>query len=129
MAATTRLVLYKSNGPNKDGKFPVKVRVIYNRFVKRFRTGVSLLEEDYLALHLKKSLKKDFKYLNYCLEKADQIIEDLGDNFTWIEFKTRFYNKSTNSTQSGGNNDLLGYLSKKVKELQAAGKISTKKTY
>jgi len=90
MAATTKLVLYKSNGPNKDGKFPVKVRVIYNRFVKRFRTGVSLLEEDYLALHLKKSLKKDFKYLNYCIEKADEIIEELGQDFSWNEFKRRF---------------------------------------
>lgn len=128
MNKSTKIVLFRDKGTNKEGKYPVKIRVISERRDRYFRTGVYIFEQDFPVLHQKKALKEDFKYLNYCLEKADKIIKDLGYNFSWTEFKKRFYNKES-ATSKDQTNDLLGYLTEKEKKLRKAGKIKTARTY
>lgn len=128
MTATVKLILYTNKGTNKAGKYPVKLHIIWKRKYKNFRTGVHLFKEDFSVLHQKRSLREDFKYLNFCVEKADKIIKDLGSNFSWLEFKQRFYNKA-DSTSKDQTNDLLGYLTEKEKKLRKGGKIKTARTY
>ncbi len=64
--------------------------------------------------------------MTYCVNKADEIIEDLGVNFSWDVFKRRFYNKEVSKSKGMG---LLHYLSEKDTSYRNKGKIKTALTY
>lgn len=92
MEATTKVCLYKIR-IKKNGKFPVKIRVIWKRKSHFYQTGVDLKEEEFKVYHNSKKLKKHFEDVNYFLTKADQIVKDLDRNFSWKEFDALYYNR------------------------------------
>ena len=92
MEATTKVCLYKIR-VKKNGKFPVKIRVIWQRKSHFYQTGIDLSEEEFKVYHNSKKLKKQFEDVTYFQKKADQIVKDLGRNFSWREFDILYYNR------------------------------------
>src|SRR5690606_581773 len=73
-----------------NGKYPVKLKIIFNREKKFYSTGIDLSEEEFKILHLDRSLKKLNKQLNDHINKADKIVEDLGVAFSFSKFEKLF---------------------------------------
>ena len=92
MEVTTKIWLLKKR-VKKNGKYPVKIKVIFDRKIFFYQTGVDLTEEEFEFYHSRKNLKKQFENVTYYLKKADQIVKDLGRNFSWREFDILYYNR------------------------------------
>lgn len=65
----------------KNGRFPVKIRVIWQRKFYFYQTGVDLTEDEFKNYHKRKDLRKQFDDIIYYLNKADKIVKDLERNF------------------------------------------------
>ena len=92
MDVTTKVWLWKKR-VKKSGKYPVKIKVIFNREICFYQTRVDLTEDEFEVYHSRKDLKKKFDDIIYFLTKADGIIADLGRNFSWKEFDAFYYNR------------------------------------
>ncbi|MDE3185157.1 MAG: site-specific integrase [Bacteroidota bacterium] len=131
MEITTKVWLLKKR-EKKNGKYPVKIKVIFNRLICFYQTGVDLTEEEFKEYHRRKDLKKQFEDIIYYLNKADKIINDLGRNFSWKEFDTLYYNrqainpKTTNQSQSI---NIVTHLEDYAEKLYKEGSIKTSKGY
>jgi hypothetical protein len=66
----------------KNGKYPVKIRVIWQGKFYFYLTGVDLSEEEFKEYHSRRDLKKQFDNIIYFSNKANKIIKDLGRNFS-----------------------------------------------
>ena len=80
----------RKNRLNTEGKYPIALRVVSNREKRDFSTGVFLSEEEfelYQANSNKKEIKAFKKFVTSELKKANDIINTLGDNFTFARFK------------------------------------------
>jgi integrase/recombinase XerD len=92
MIPTAYLVL-PTKHKKKNGKYPVKVRVVYQRASKDFRTGIDLTEDDFNNAYITKP-KSQFKELSIKLSviqnRAHKIIEETGI-FTFQKFEDAFY--------------------------------------
>jgi len=131
MEITTKVWLLKKR-EKKNGKYPVKIKVIFNRLICFYQTGVDLTEEEFKEYHLRKDLKKQFEDIIYYLNKADKIIKDLGRNFSWKEFDSLYYNrhainpKTNNQSQSI---NIVTHLEDYAEKLYKEGSIKTSKGY
>ena len=71
----------------------MKIRVVYNRAAKDFKTGVDLKQEEFEQAYTDKP-KSQFKELSVRLfaikSRADKIIKDIGI-FTFQKFEDAFY--------------------------------------
>src|ERR1035441_4846402 len=92
MEVTTKVWLFKKR-VKKDGRYPVKIKVIYNRLICFYQTGVDLDEQEFKEYHSRKDLRKQFEDIIFYLNKADKIIKDLGHSFSWQEFDTLYFNR------------------------------------
>ena len=77
------------------GKYPVKVRVVYNRAVKDYTIGLDLTQEEYDGGTAERP-KKEFRDISIKLDeakiKANNIIESLSV-FTYAKFSDAFYGR------------------------------------
>ena len=110
MEVTTKIWLFKKR-IKKNGKYPVKIKVIFDRKIFFYQTGVDLTEEEFKVYHSSKNLKKQFENTTYFLKKADQIVSDLGRNFSWREFDKLYYNRKL-TTQLQYRSQSLNVISK-----------------
>ena len=94
MRATAKMFLYDKR-IKMNGKYPVKIRVIFQRKTTFFPTGVDLTKEEFLKLHLNKSLRNQFEDIVHFLKKTEEIIEKLGNDFSWREFGILYFNRQT----------------------------------
>lgn len=131
MEATTKVWLYNKR-EKKNGKYPVKIRVIWQRKFCFYQTGVDLTEDEFKNYHSRKDLKKQFDDIIFYLNKADKIVKDLGRNFSWKEFDILYYNRkpivSEINKQSQSIN-IITHLDDYAKKLYAEGSIKTSKGY
>lgn len=131
MEATAKVCLYNIR-IKKNGKYPVKIRVIWQRKFHFYQTGVDLTETEFQAYHIRKDLKKQFDDIIHFLNKADKIIADLGSNFSWKEFDILYFNRkpdnSKNSSQSNSLN-IVTHLVDYSEKLSREGSIKTAKGY
>jgi integrase/recombinase XerD len=131
MEATTKVWLYNKR-EKKNGKYPVKIRVIWQRKFCFYQTGVDLASDEFKEYHTRKDLKKQFDNIIYFLTKADKIVNDLGRNFSWKEFDALYYNRkpvvSRINNQSQSIN-LITQLEGYAKKLYGEGSIKTSKGY
>ena len=131
MEATTKVSLYNIR-IKKNGKYPVKIRLIWQRKFNFYQTGVDLTEEEFKKYHSRKDLKKQFEDIIYYLNKADKIVKDLGRDFSWREFDAIYYNrkaavnKINNQSQSL---NIVTHLEHYAKKLYDEGAIKTSKGY
>lgn len=109
--------------------FPVKLRVTYNRIPRYYSTGFHLSEEDFIRVTSKneprsKELKETKEKLLIFEKTAKKVINDLGDLFTFDEFKERFFSNHKRST------DLIGLFDEYItEELQKKGRAGTASSY
>jgi integrase/recombinase XerD len=79
----------------KNGKYPLKVRVVYNRIAKDFKTGIDLTLDEFHYGNVDKP-KAQFKELSIKLtaikSRANKIIEHIGI-FTFQKFEEAFYRR------------------------------------
>lgn len=131
MEATTKVSLYNFR-IKKNGKYPVKIRVIWQRKFYFYQTGVDLTEEEFKNYHSRKDLKKQFDDIIYYLNKADKIIKDLGRNFSWKEFDTLYYNRKPKVNQINNESqsiNIVTHLESYATKLYGEGSIKTSKGY
>jgi hypothetical protein len=76
------ILSYVGNYYKKNGKYPVKIRVIWQGKFYFYLTGVDLSEEEFKEYHSRRDLKKQFDNIIYFSNKANKIIKDLGRNFS-----------------------------------------------
>jgi Site-specific recombinase XerD len=105
----------------KDGKYPLKLRVTYNRKSKYFPTEI-YLEEDILdnfirGKYLNDKQKKERLKLEKIQDKLDEIIESM-DVFSFDALQERFHRK-------GKANDLLEMFRARIEKNRQNGKIGT----
>jgi integrase len=110
MEITTKVWLLKKR-IKKNGKYPVKIKVIFNRKIFFYQTGVDLSDEEFKVYHIHKNLKKQFDDITYYLKKADKIIRDLDRNFSWREFDVLYYNRRS-STQLIDQSESINVITK-----------------
>lgn len=124
--ASTSIILEKRVS-NKEGKHPAKLRVTYRRKSKYFtiKNHKYLPEEFEAVINTKsrgenKAIRKELEVVE---NRAIQIIEELGDNFSFIEFLEKFTNK--NSLKK----DIWTYFNIKIDELKKQERFSTESLY
>lgn len=130
MEASTKVCLYKIR-IKKNGKFPVKIRVIWQRKFYFYQTGIDLTDGEFKVYHNSKNLKKQFDDITYYLKKADKIVRDLGRNFSWREFDALYYNRKI-VTQQNYQSQSINVISKiedYAKKLFDDDLLKTSKSY
>jgi len=130
MEATTKVSLYNFR-VKKNGKYPVKIRVIWQRKVNFYQTGVDLTEQEFKEYHSRKDLKKQFDDIIYYLNKADKIIKDLGRNFSWEEFDNLYFNRKqvSNKLPSSESLNIIMQLKDYADLLTKEGRLSSAESY
>ena len=123
MLATCALILYdfRVKNPTKDTRFPVHLRVTFRRFPKTYSLRISLTCSEFKRLLNAKSVKPEFQLAYHFLNKASDIIRDLKEEFSWVEFENRFFTKSENN----GHVDLLVALEEYAEAAMKDGRIKT----
>lgn len=89
----TTAIYFNKYKPQKDGKCPVSIRVTFNREKKFYDTGKRLSLTDYEKLYsLKPRLEQKIlmSSLKHLEEKAQRIIDSLGEAFTFSTFEKLF---------------------------------------
>lgn len=126
--ATAKVVIdTRANSQNKEGEFPLCIRVIHERQNRMYSIGeyVSLQQfEDLEGGRQTKDIKAVRVWANTELERANEIVEALGDDFTFSRFKEEFKNqKATKPT------DVYGFFELYIDDLKAENRHSTAMAY
>ncbi len=122
--AKTAIILDKRS-KTKEGKYPVKLRVIYDRTPRCFGTKFSLTEDEFEIVSTKnpRGKLKDIKLeLSIIEDKAKKIIEELSD-FSFDLFKYNFGRKSKDLR------NVYFYYDLKIKELEKSDRIGSANFY
>ena len=131
MEVTTKIWLWTKRA-KKNGKYPVKIKVIFDREIFFYQTGVDLTEDEFKVYNSRKDLKKKFDDIIYFLNKADKIVADLGRDFSWKEFDLLYYNRKKASTQINPQSQSLNIVSQMkayANRLEIDGLLKTSKSY
>ena len=130
MEASTKVCLYKVR-IKKNGKFPVKIRVIWQRKFYFYQTGVDLTEEEFNVYYCSKNLREQFDDITYYLKKADKIVKDLGQKFSWREFDALYYNRKLATRQNSQSQsvNVISKIEDYAKKLFEEGLLKTSKSY
>jgi integrase len=101
--ATVTLFLDTRRAKDKD-KYPVKLTIYHNKEKQRLGLGIDLTESEWQKINSPKlrdeELKKIKAKLDVFTTKATNIIELLGDSFTFHSFDVEFFGKNTKKKES-----------------------------
>jgi integrase/recombinase XerD len=123
-SVTTAIILDKRS-KNKDGKYPVKLRVTYNRIPRCFGTKFALTEEEFEKASTKnpRGNYKDIKLeLSIIEDKAQKIIDSFPD-FSFDKFKMN-YGVAPRELRN-----VYHYYNKKIKDLEKSDRIGSVTVY
>ncbi len=122
----TIVLLLDTRTKKKSLKYPVKVRIIYNRESKYYPTGIDLLEDDWKILNGDEKLKKDKREIKETIigvqGKAQAIINDLK-TFSFAAFEKLFYKKQS------AKGSLIELYDDYIDRLKSEDRIGTVTTY
>lgn len=109
----------------RNGKYPVKVRIVYQRMYHDYRTGIDMSEEEFAQANAPKP-KKEFREasarLNELKAKMNQILGSLKV-FTFQKFEEAFYGQAARTA------DLYSIFSEYITALQKEARIKTAVSY
>ena len=124
MTASANLIL-NTDRIKRNGKYPVKLRVIFNRKRKDFITGMDLTEDEFLEV-IKANPKKNYRVqaneLLSVREKANTIIKQLP-HFTFTRFESLFYDFNKDAS------DIYPFFEDYINELEEEDRIKTAVAY
>lgn len=122
---TTSIYLDKSH-PNKDGLFPLKIRVTFRRKSRYFKTkhylSLDQYEKSYEAVRPKGNNKVLREKLRDLESKSEEIINSLV-TFTFQEWEKQFYRKNHD------NDGLVYHFEEKISTLISEERYSTAESY
>ena len=124
MSATATIVLDRRKA-NKESKYPVKVRVIYDRSSRLYGTGHFLDDDEFEKARSSKSRGewKDLRLeLNRIEERATEIVNNTNQ-FSFDYFKRQFSKPTSNSK------DLYSLFEDYIGSLRDEGRVGTATSY
>ncbi len=129
LVVSTAIVLYKARIKNNN-KYPVKLRITQNRVQKYYGIDrkdrrYEYTEEEFEKIISQKSrgVDKEIKLeLGIIEDKAKKVIASI-ENFTFEEFKIRFYRKTTDTR------NIYYYYDMYIEKLEKEGRIGTVGNY
>jgi len=117
-------VILDTRRPLKDGTYPVKLRITYQRQRKYYNTNYNLCEEDFSKTQGEKP-KGKYKEISISLnateQKAIAVIDKLS-SFTFEGFEKKFLNRSTCD-------EVFSTYEHKIEKLRREGQAGTASTY
>ena len=117
-------IYFDTRRPKKNGKYPVKLLITYQRTVKLYYLGIDLTKEEFQKINLEKPRGKyrDIKIkINHLVDKAAKIIERIQPNFTFEKFKRLYF--------SGVSYDIYSLYDEYITKLRIEGQINTSVCY
>lgn len=124
MKANAYLELYTRRA-KKDGTFPLKIRVTYQRAYHDYKTDFDLTEEEYneaVSARPKKEYKKLSEKLSQLRSKVNNIVNELTV-FTYQKFEDAFYERVKDAS------DLYSLFQDYISNLESEGRIKTASSY
>lgn len=130
--ATSAVILDKRS-QLKDGTFPLKLRITYNREKNYLSTGLTLSEEDWIKVSEKKargSLKEVQIAITAMESKANEIIAGIG-SFTFKRFKSAYLGlpESTSQTKVKKSRSVFDLFVVYITDLKETGRAGTASSY
>jgi len=125
MRKTTTAIILDTRRAKSDKKYPIKLRVIYNRMVKYYPTKYNLTEAEYSKIYDEKPTKKN-KELRYDLFKLESRAKEIVNKlpiFTFKGFENSLYKIRTDE------GDLIEAYKVYADVLRLADRISTAISY
>lgn len=123
MLATCTLILYnfrKKDAP-PDTKFSVYLRVTFRRIPKTYSLRIKMTNKEFAKLMKTGNVKEEYQHAIHFLNKAISIVQDLKEEFSWVEFEKRFFSKK----EQKGPVDLLDSLLEYGEQIKKEGRIKT----
>jgi len=121
----TAAIHFDTRRAKSDGKFPLKIRITYQRQRKYYQTGYDLSLEEWNKMNGQKPRKeiKDVKEkVSEQLKQAEAILDGL-DVFRFDAFERQYHSKSAQSL------DLTEAFTRYITELEGQGRIGTAESY
>jgi integrase len=124
MIATCRLILYhyQSQKLEPKKKYPIRLRVTFKRKSKYFSLRVSLTPTEFNKILGSSQLKEELQQVTHFLNKAERIVSELREHFTWEGFEERFFVKEEKKL---GPVDLFESIQEYANIAQSEGRIKT----
>ena len=126
MIKASALVVLDPRRQNKEGKYPLKLRITHNRVRKYYGIGLHSFEGDFQRIRDGKRLTKDDQLVRTSIqnieEKAQSLIKDI-QSFTFEIFEKRF-----NGNDKARTNILEAY-EENISELTTNEQLSTAANY
>ncbi len=124
MKASAYLIL-PTRHKKKSGKFSVKIRVVFQRISKDYKTGLDLTEDEYNNAMVERP-KGIYKEINIKLRgfeaKANKTLDEIGI-FTFQKFENAYYSSAK------GASDIFPYFEEYMEMLHVEGRLKTKESY
>jgi len=122
---TTVSCLLETRRPNKEGKYPVTLRINYKRFRKYYGLGIVLTREEFAKTRGDKP-REPFKTIGKKImdfrERAEEVIDQLSV-FSFEEFEKRYF------TSQNEDNCIFSAIKNYENSLSEAGRASTAYLY
>ncbi len=129
LSQATAAVVHDTRNKKKDGTYPLKLRVIFERRVVYFGIGVSLTDAEFKLLNttrIKDERLKNFKYVITDVERrASEILDRLYGHFTFSLFKEQYFGTRV----KGDSGNVYRAFAEYIKLLRANGQVSTATGY
>jgi integrase/recombinase XerD len=128
MPAHQKLILDKRR-PKKNGLYPVKTRITYQRLQKYYNIGVDLSEIDFERI-IKDSTRKELrsvkKKISLYQSKVRNVIDSL-EKFTFQDFESKFLEKKEEPASI--QKEVFNYFEEVIDQLTKEGRIGTANAY
>lgn len=125
----TFAIVQDSRKVTKNGLYPLKLRVTFNRVSRLYSISTELTEEQFSKLYsskLRDEYLKDVRvYCDTIKQKAEEVSSDI-EIFTFEKFKDAFF---VNHDLEAQTNDVYKNIEIYIKQLQEEGRVSTASSY
>lgn len=122
-------IILDTRNKTKDGLYPLKIRVTFNRQSRMYGIGRDLTEEQFNKLFSSKLRDEFLKEIRVHSENIKKNAIDVSDKirvFSFEKFRNAFIGNSSNSEKT---DDVYKNLELYISTLQSEGRVSTASTY
>jgi integrase len=129
MSKASSILELDTRRAKKDNKYPLKIRVAFQRTFRRYLLGIDLTKTEFASLSKakEKKLKELWFKASLFSKKVQEIIEQLGDNFSFQNFEKKFFSTPDNSEVK--NESLYDLFTAYAEKLENQGQIGSSDSY
>lgn len=114
---------------NIENKYPLKLRVIFNRQNRTYSIGIDLSKEQFQKLFSTKLRDEFLRDVRFNCDTIKQKAEEVGnkiEDFTFEKFKESFFNNTVEQTKS---KDVYSNFETYINSLKVEGRVATADSY